>query len=111
MGILKFQVKSQEGKARTGLLKLQHGTIKTPELMPVATKATVKALTSDDLNEIGTQILICNTYHLMLQPNADIIEKCRSPIIVLLIMSWLIFFAIFRYRFEFLHRLLSRLWK
>ncbi len=73
MGLLEFKVKSKEGKARTGLLKLKHGIVKTPELMPVATKATVKALSSEDLNELGTQILICNTYHLMLQPNADVI--------------------------------------
>jgi queuine tRNA-ribosyltransferase/7-cyano-7-deazaguanine tRNA-ribosyltransferase len=75
MGILEFQVNSQYNKARTGLLKLKQGIVKTPELMPVATKATVKALTSDDLKELGAQILICNTYHLMLQPNADIIAK------------------------------------
>ncbi len=73
MGLLEFKLKSEEGKARTGLLKLKHGIIKTPELMPVATKATVKALSSDDLKELGAQILICNTYHLMLQPNADTI--------------------------------------
>jgi len=73
MGYLKFQVTSQDEKARTGLLTLKHGSIKTPELIPVATKATVKALSSDDLNELGTQMLICNTYHLMLKPNADII--------------------------------------
>jgi queuine tRNA-ribosyltransferase/7-cyano-7-deazaguanine tRNA-ribosyltransferase len=75
MVFLKFQVKSQENNARTGLLKLKHGTIETPDLMPVATKATVKALTPEDLNELGAQILICNTYHLMLQPNAEIISK------------------------------------
>ena len=75
MGFLHFQVKSQENKARTGVLKLKHGTVKTPELMPVATKATVKAVTSDDLIKLGAQILICNTYHLMLQPNADVISK------------------------------------
>ncbi|MFW6149846.1 MAG: tRNA guanosine(34) transglycosylase Tgt [Atribacterota bacterium] len=73
--MLKFQVTAQEGKARTGLLKIKHGSVNTPELIPVATKATVKALTSDDLNELGVQLLICNTYHLMLQPKADIIAK------------------------------------
>jgi queuine tRNA-ribosyltransferase/7-cyano-7-deazaguanine tRNA-ribosyltransferase len=73
MGLLEFKVKSKDGKARTGLLKLKHGTVKTPELIPVATKATVKALSPEDLHELGTQILICNTYHLMLQPNADVI--------------------------------------
>ena len=75
MGLLDFQVNGKDGKARTGLLKLKHGNVETPELMPVATKATVKALTTDDLHELKAQILICNTYHLMLQPNADIIEK------------------------------------
>jgi len=75
MGLLKFQVSATDGKARTGLLKLKHGMVNTPELIPVATKATVKALSSDDLNELGVQILICNTYHLMLQPAADVIAK------------------------------------
>ena len=75
MGFLKFKIKSEENQARTGLLQLKHGNIKTPDLMPVATKATVKALSSDDLKEIGAQILICNTYHLMLQPNAEVILK------------------------------------
>jgi tRNA-guanine family transglycosylase len=75
MGLLKFQVIEQDQNARTGLLQLKHGKVHTPELMPVATKATVKALSSDDLNELGAQLLICNTYHLMLQPNADIIAE------------------------------------
>ena len=73
MGLLEFKVKSKDGKARTGLLKLKHGIVNTPELILVATKATVKALSPDDLNELGAQILICNTYHLMLQPDADVI--------------------------------------
>ena len=72
---LKFNVTSRDKNARTGILKLKHGTVNTPELMPVATKATVKALTTDDLNSLGAQLLICNTYHLMLQPNADVIAK------------------------------------
>jgi len=72
---LKFQIAAEDGKARNGLLKLKHGNINTPELMPVATKATVKALTTDDLNKLGAQILICNTYHLMLQPTADVVGK------------------------------------
>jgi len=75
MGKLKFHVNFQDGKARTGVLELKNGNINTPDLMPVATKATVKALSSDDLNKIGAQVLICNTYHLMLQPNEDIIYK------------------------------------
>lgn len=72
---LRFKVIHQEGKARTGVLKLNHGTVKTPELMPVATKATVRALSADDLEEIGAQIIISNTYHLMLKPGAEKIDK------------------------------------
>lgn len=75
MGTLRFQVTAQNGNARAGVLELKHGRVYTPELMPVATKATVKALTSEDLIDLKAQILICNTYHLMLQPNADIIAQ------------------------------------
>ena len=73
MGLLNFKVTNQAGKARTGILKVKHGAVKTPDLMPVATRATVKALSKDDLIEIGAQLLICNTYHLMLQPSEDVI--------------------------------------
>ena len=74
MGYLRFNITAHDGNARTGTLSLKHGQIQTPELMPVATKATVKTLSSEDLEEMGAQILIGNTYHLMLQPNADIIS-------------------------------------
>jgi queuine tRNA-ribosyltransferase len=75
MGFLKFKTTAEEEKARTGVLELKHGKINTPDLMPVATKATVKTLSNNDLHEIDAQILICNTYHLMLQPTAEIIEE------------------------------------
>lgn len=75
MGFLNFKITAEENNARTGVLELKHGKINTPELMPVATKATVKTLSSEDLHILGAQILICNTYHLMLQPNADIIKE------------------------------------
>ncbi len=75
MGFLNFQIISEDEHARAGLLELKHGRINTPALMPVATKATVKSLSPEDLNQLGTQLLICNTYHLMLQPNPEVIEK------------------------------------
>ena len=75
MGSLSFQITAEENQARTAQLSLKHGKIETPALMPVATKATVKALSSADLKELQAQLLICNTYHLMLQPTADIIEQ------------------------------------
>ncbi len=75
MNLLDFKLTAKEGSSRAGLLKLKHGDVHTPELIPVATKATVKALTSEDLNDLKAQILICNTYHLMLKPNENIIAK------------------------------------
>jgi len=61
--------------ARTGVLNLPHGTVQTPVFMPVGTNATVKALTKNDLHEIGFEIILSNTYHLYLRPGADILEK------------------------------------
>ena len=60
-------------EARTGFLELPHGKIRTPVFMPVGTNGTVKALTVDDLNEIGFQIILSNTYHLYLRPEMDVI--------------------------------------
>ncbi len=73
MGYLKFRLEAEDRGARAGTLKLRHGIIRTPELMPVATKASVKAISSEDLEELGTQVIIANTYHLMLRPGADTI--------------------------------------
>ena len=66
---------STDGKARTGTLHLPHGDVQTPVFMPVGTNATVKALTKDDLDEIGFEIILANTYHLYLRPGPDIIEE------------------------------------
>ena len=62
-------------KARTGILELPHGRVRTPVFMPVGTSATVKAMTKDDLEEIGFEILLANTYHLYLRPGVDIVEE------------------------------------
>ncbi len=72
-----FDIKheSSDGKSRTGVLHLPHGDVKTPVFMPVGTNATVKALTKDDLDEIGFEIILANTYHLYLRPGSDIIEE------------------------------------
>lgn len=63
------------GKARTGTLQLPHGPVDTPVFMPVGTAATVKAMTRDDLEEIGFQIILGNTYHLFLRPGTGVIGK------------------------------------
>ncbi|MGN0729918.1 tRNA guanosine(34) transglycosylase Tgt [Treponema sp.] len=64
---------SKDSRARTGVIHLPHGDVQTPVFMPVGTKGTVKALTKDDLEEIGFEIILANTYHLYLRPGADIV--------------------------------------
>ena len=67
--------KCEGSKARTGILTLPHGTVKTPVFMPVGTNAAVKAISKDDINEIGFEIILANTYHCYLRPGADLIEE------------------------------------
>lgn len=71
----RFTITNKLGKARTGKLETNHGVIETPNFNPVGTLATVKALSPKDLNEIGAQIVLANTYHLMLRPGAKVIKK------------------------------------
>ena len=61
--------------ARTGILHTPHGDIYTPIFMPVGTQATVKSLTSQDLYDIGAQIILSNTYHLYLRPGHELVKK------------------------------------
>jgi len=61
--------------ARTGELTTPHGVIKTPVFMPVGTQATVKTLTPRDLEEIGAQIILSNTYHLYMRPGEELVKK------------------------------------
>jgi len=67
--------KDKETKARVGEIKTSHGKFKTPCFMPVATNATVKTLSSEDLEKIGIEVIIANAYHLYLRPGPDIINK------------------------------------
>jgi queuine tRNA-ribosyltransferase/7-cyano-7-deazaguanine tRNA-ribosyltransferase len=61
--------------ARVGRIETAHGGIGTPAFFPVGTQATVKTLTPDELNELGTEGILANTYHLFLRPGADLIER------------------------------------
>ena len=61
-------------RARTGRIRLPHGVVETPAFMPVGTNATVKAVEVDRLAEIGFDIILANTYHLMLRPGAEIVR-------------------------------------
>jgi len=74
---IKFKVikKNTETKARIAEFETPHSVIQTPVFMPVGTQATVKTLTSDELEKIGFKIILGNTYHLYLQPGADVIQK------------------------------------
>lgn len=68
--------KDKNSKARYGKLKTNYGTYETPMFMPVGTKATVKSLTPEELKEVGSGIVLANTYHLWLRPGEDIVNKC-----------------------------------
>lgn len=69
--MLKFQVLSKEHKARRGTLQTAHGAVQTPAFMPVGTVGTVKAMTPESVRATGAEILLGNTYHLMLRPTAE----------------------------------------
>ena len=75
MKIFNVLHKSSVGRARTGLMELPHGVVHTPVFMPVGTCATVKAISKDDLEEIGFEIILANTYHLFLRPGPDLIKE------------------------------------
>ena len=70
-----FRLLHVDGAARRGEIATAHGTIQTPVFMPVGTSASVKSLTTAQLKELGPEIILNNTYHLMLRPGADLIEK------------------------------------
>ncbi len=73
--MLKFTLNHTNNKARLGLLETKHSKITTPVFMPVGTKATVKGILPETLHNIGFEIILANTYHMMLTPGADIVEE------------------------------------
>ncbi|HOI18504.1 MAG TPA: tRNA guanosine(34) transglycosylase Tgt [Candidatus Woesearchaeota archaeon] len=72
---MEFKILKTYKGLRLGELKLKHGIVNTPAFVPVATKATVKALSSEDLEKLKVDLLITNTYHLMLKPGAQVLDK------------------------------------
>jgi queuine tRNA-ribosyltransferase len=72
---MKFTLDSCAGKARRGRLEFARGRVETPAFMPVGTYGTVKAMTPEELLETGAQIILGNTFHLMLRPGTGIIKK------------------------------------
>jgi queuine tRNA-ribosyltransferase len=73
MGI--FTLEKTDGQARAGTIQTAHGVVETPIFMPVGTRASVKTMTSEDLESLGAQIILGNTYHLYLRPGHDLIER------------------------------------
>lgn len=71
---IKYEIQYKDGNARAGIIHTPHGDIETPIFMPVGTQATVKAMTPEELEEIGAQIILGNTYHLHLRPTDELIN-------------------------------------
>ncbi len=72
---MKFTVSHRDGAARRGVLELAHGAVDTPVFMPVGTYGTVKAMSPEELEGLGAQIVLGNTFHLWLRPGTEVIEK------------------------------------
>ena len=72
---MNFDLIKETDSARRGRLEFLNGTIETPVFMPVGTYGTVKAMTPEELIDIETEIILANTFHLMLRPGADVIRK------------------------------------
>lgn len=70
-----FKISSKLNEIRIGNIQTAHGNIKTPAFMPVGTAATVKAMTNDNINSTGADVILANTYHLMLRPGDNIIQQ------------------------------------
>src|SRR5947208_8862234 len=75
MSELSFDLLATDGAARTGVIHTPRGDIRTPAFMPVGTAATVKAMLPASVRETGADILLGNTYHLMLRPGAERIAR------------------------------------
>ncbi len=75
MKAFEYRLGSRQGYARSGVLSLPHGEVSTPAFMPVGTQGTVRGLSPFDLEAIGTQMVLGNTYHLHLRPGEDIVAE------------------------------------
>src|SRR5215471_20439336 len=75
MTAFSFSVTHADGRARAGVLTTAHGTVETPAFMPVGTQGAVKGVTHRDLEGLGAEILLSNTYHLYLRPGDDLIAR------------------------------------
>lgn len=69
------EVTATDGPARAGVIRTPRGSIRTPSFMPVGTRGAVRTLSSADLDDLGIQVMLANTYHLMLRPGADLVAQ------------------------------------
>src|SRR5262249_53388656 len=72
---MNFAITHEDGAPGRGRLSLPHGVVDTPQFMPVGTAGSVKAIAPDDLQRVGAQIVLGNTYHLMLRPGPELVRE------------------------------------
>ena len=73
-----FELIAQQDRARLGKIYTSRGEIDTPAFMPVGTQGSIKGVFTDDLIETGTQIILSNTYHLLLRPGVESLENSQT---------------------------------
>ena len=73
---MEFSVECRDQSARAGTISTDHGIIQTPCFMPVGTQGSVKAVSPRELDEVGSSLILCNTYHLYLRPGTGVIDAC-----------------------------------
>ncbi len=78
MGIAQFQLQASSAGARAGVLHTRRGDIQTPVFMPVGTYGSVKGVTAEELDTTGSQIILGNTFHLMLRPGVDVVSRFKG---------------------------------
>src|SRR5882762_6560714 len=71
----RFRVTHADGRARAGIMTTPHGDVQTPAFMPVGTQGAVKGVTNRDLESLGVEVLLSNTYHLHLRPGDELIAR------------------------------------
>ena len=72
---MKLVVDKADGAARTGVLEFRRGAVRTPAFMPVGTYGTVKSVTPEEVAADGAEIILGNTFHLMLRPGTDVVRE------------------------------------
>lgn len=72
---VELEITARDGAARTGLARTAHGTYRTPCFMPVGTRGAIKHLSAVDYERLGAEVILANTYHLMLRPGADVVAR------------------------------------